>query len=149
MDAPAAGAATVGPPPGITAETEPFWAAAERGVLVVERCVRCGAHRHPPCGVCAECGSRDVEFEAVAGTGVVHGFTVNHHPWWPGLEVPYVLVLVEFPVYGVRVLGRMRGAGEGVHIGMAATIGFEPGPGGCTIPSFVPVTDDGGDAEPV
>jgi uncharacterized OB-fold protein len=44
--------------------------------------------------VCRKCLSENVAPEAVAGTGVVDTFTVNHQAWYPGLEVPYVIARV-------------------------------------------------------
>ena len=61
--------------------------------------------------------------------------------WLPDLEVPYAVVLVEFADHpGVRIAGRVRGcAPEDVAIGMAVDVGFESGPGGVAVPSFVAV----------
>jgi uncharacterized OB-fold protein len=77
--------------------------------------------------------------------GRVYSFTVNYQRWLPGLEVPYAMVLVEFDEHpGVRVFGRLRRCTpEEATIGMAVDVGFEPGPGGFAIPSFVAV--DGAD----
>jgi uncharacterized OB-fold protein len=74
----------------------------------------------------------------VTGRGVVYSYTVNHQRWLPGLEVPYAVVLVEFPAHpGVRVAGRLRGCPpDDVAIGTEVEVGFEPGPGGFAIPSF-------------
>jgi uncharacterized OB-fold protein len=82
-----------------------------------------------------------VGFAEVGGLGVVYRFTVNYQRWLPGLEVPYAVVLVEFPGRpGVRVAGRLRGCPpEQAFIGLAVEVGFEPGPGGFAIPSFVAV----------
>ena len=135
--------ATVGVPPGITHDTRPFWDGAALGRLVVERCCMCGLHVHPPRGVCRRCRRRDLEWVDVRDRGVVATFTVNHHPWWPGLEVPYVLALVEFPDRpGLEVLGRVRGLpADAVRVGMIVEVGFEPGPSGTPIPSFVAVPE--------
>ena len=75
----------------------------------------------------------------ITGNGRVYSFTVNYQRWLPDLEVPYTIVLVEFPDHpGVRVVGRLRGcAPEDAAIGMAVEVGFEPGPGGFAIPSFL------------
>lgn len=131
--------ATVGIPPAVTEETAAFWAAAAEGRLVVERCQACGAESFPPRGICRRCHSRSTEAATVSGPGRVYSFTVNYQRWLPDLEVPYTIVLVEFPDHpGVRVVGRLRGcAPEEAAIGMSVEVGFEPGPGGFAIPSFV------------
>jgi len=130
--------ATVGIPPAITEETAPFWTAAADGRLLVEHCDVCGADSFPPRGMCRSCRSRDVGWVEVTGPGTVYSFTVNHQRWLPDLEVPYAVVLVEFADHpGVRVAGRIRGcASADVRIGMTVAVGFEPGPGDVSIPSF-------------
>jgi uncharacterized OB-fold protein len=137
--------ATTGIPPAVTEETAPFWEAAQEGRLLVERCTGCGAESFPPRGLCRACRARSTAPVEVTGPGVVYSFTVNHQRWLPGLEVPYAVVLVEFPDHpGVRVVGRLRGcAPEDVAIGMAVAVGFEPGPGGFAIPSFVAAGEGG------
>ncbi|WP_106398777.1 Zn-ribbon domain-containing OB-fold protein [Actinocorallia populi] len=131
--------ATTGIPPAVTEETEPFWTAAREGRLLVEHCPACGAESFPPRGICRSCRSRDTGFREVTGRGEVYSLTVNHQRWLPGLEVPYAVVLVEFPGRpGVRVAGRLRGCPpEDAAVGMAVEIGFEPGPGGFAVPSFI------------
>ncbi|GAB2831744.1 OB-fold domain-containing protein [Actinocorallia aurea] len=130
--------ATVGIPPAVSEETEPFWAAAKEGRLLVEQCSACGAQSFPPRGICRSCHARPTGFAELTGHGVVYSLTVNHQRWLPDLEVPYAVVLVEFPGHpGVRVTGRLRGCPpEDAAIGMEVEIGFEPGPGGFAIPSF-------------
>lgn len=138
--------ATIGIPPAVNEETEPFWTAARQGRLVVESCTACGAEAFPPRGICRSCRSRETAPAEIADRGMVYSLTVNHQRWLPDLEVPYAMVLVEFPGHpGVRVAGRLRGCDpEEASIGMAVEVGFEPGPGGCAIPSFVAVPAGGG-----
>lgn len=128
-----------GIPPAVTEETAPFWQAAAEGRLVVEHCPACGADSFPPRGICRRCRSRDLGLAEITGPGVVYSFTVNHQRWLPDLEVPFAVVLVEFPDHpGVRVVGRLRGcAPEEVAIDMVVDVGFEPGPGGFSVPSFI------------
>jgi uncharacterized OB-fold protein len=134
-------AATTGIPPAVTEETEAFWAAAREGRLVIERCSRCGADSFPPRGICRSCRAREMVPAEITGPGHVYSFTVNYQRWLPDLEVPYAIVLVEFADHpGVRVAGRLRGCPpEQAEIGMAVEVGFEPGPGGFAIPSFLAV----------
>ncbi|HEX4089629.1 MAG TPA: OB-fold domain-containing protein [Trebonia sp.] len=133
--------ATVGIPPAVTEETAEFWAAAADGRLIAERCLSCGAESFPPRGICRSCRHRATESVTVGGPGSVYSYTVNYQRWLPELEVPYAIALVEFADHpGVRVAGRLRGcAVSEVAIGMAVDVGFEPGPGGFAIPSFVAV----------
>lgn len=133
--------ATVGIPPGLSEETEAFWEAAKDGRLLVERCSACGAESFPPRGICRTCRSRETAMVEVTGRGRVYSYTVNHQRWMPDLEVPYAIALVEFPNHpGVRVVGRLRGCPpEEAAIDMEVEVGFEPGPGGYAIPSFVAV----------
>ena len=133
--------ATTGIPPAVTEETAAFWEAARDGRLLVERCADCGADTFPPRGICRSCRGRSTAPVEVTGPGVVYSYTVNHQRWLPDLDVPYAVVLVDFPDHpGVRVAGRLRGCPpEAVAIGMEVEVGFEPGPGGFAIPSFVAV----------
>jgi uncharacterized OB-fold protein len=133
------GGATAGIPPEVTEETAPFWAAARDGRLLAERCADCGAESFPPRGVCRECRSRAAEPVEITGPGVVYSYTVNHQRWRADLEVPFAIVLVEFPDHpGVRVVGRLRGcAPDDAAVGLAVDVGFEPGPEGFAVPSFV------------
>jgi uncharacterized protein len=135
--------ATVGIPPAVTQETEAFWSAAKEGRLLVERCSACGAESFPPRGMCRSCRARVMVPVEITGRGRVYSLTVNHQRWLPGLEVPYAIVLVEFADHpGVRVAGRLRGCDpEAAAIGMEVAVGFEPGPGGFAIPSFVAVQE--------
>jgi hypothetical protein len=131
--------ATAGIPPAVTEETKAFWDAAAEGRLLAETCRACGAQAFPPRGACRACRGRDMAPSQITGTGVVYSFTVNHQRWLPELDVPFAIVLVEFPGHpGVRVAGRLRGcAPEAAFIGMNVEVGFEPGPGGFQIPSFM------------
>jgi uncharacterized OB-fold protein len=136
--------ATTGIPPAVTEETRPFWDAAAEGRLLVERCTACAAESFPPRGICRACRSRATELVEITGPGTVYTFTVNHQRWLPDLEVPYAMVWVEFADHpGVRVPGRLRGCDiADVAIDLAVEVGFEHGPGGFAIPSFVALGAD-------
>ncbi len=72
----------------------PFWTGGARGELRITCCGDCGTFIHPPQPVCRRCLSENVAPKAVAGTGVVDTFTVNHQVWAPGQDVPYVIARV-------------------------------------------------------
>jgi len=115
------------PLPALSPENEFFWTSGADGRLRFRRCQVCGAFQHPPGPVCRSCGSSDLEVTAVAGTGVVVGCTVNHHPWLPNLATPYVVAIVaidEDP--RVRLTTNIvDGDPEDVHVGQRVAVRFE------------------------
>jgi uncharacterized OB-fold protein len=129
----------------VTDETAGFWAAAAEGRLIIDRCDRCGAESFPPRGICRHCRARALSPVEVTSRGRIYSYTVNYQRWLPDLEVPYAIVLVEFPDHpGVRVVGRLRGCDpERVAIDDEVEVGFEPGPGGCAVLSFLAVPSAG------
>ena len=82
------------PEPLLNADNRAFWTGGAEGELRLTRCQDCGAFIHPPRPVCRKCLSDAVAPEAVAGTGVVDTYTVNHQAWYPGLEVPFLIARV-------------------------------------------------------
>jgi uncharacterized OB-fold protein len=71
-----------------------FWTGGAEGELRIMQCGDCAGFIHPPRPVCRHCLSENVAPKAVSGNGVVDTFTINHQPWMPGLEVPYVVARV-------------------------------------------------------
>lgn len=136
--------AVIGIPPAVTEETRAFWEAAREGRLLVQHCDACHGESFPPRSICRACRSRQTSLVEVVSTGHVYSFTINHQRWLPSMEVPFAIVLVEFAAHpGVRVAGRLRGcAPSAVTIGMSVRVGFEPGPEGFAVPSFIATAGD-------
>lgn len=82
------------PLPRLDADNRPFWTGGEVGELRIMRCQDCQTFIHPPRPVCRKCLSDNVAPHAVAGTGVVDTFTINHQKWHPAMEVPFVIARV-------------------------------------------------------
>ena len=72
------------PIPAITPEMRPFFEAAKRHELVVQRCTQCGTHRFPAREICSSCLSREVEWVPVSGAGEVFSYNVMHQVYHPG-----------------------------------------------------------------
>jgi len=83
-------------PDPANADDARFWDALRAGELRIQRCTACGAFRHPPRPVCAQCGRLASDWPVVAGTGEVWSFTIVHPPTLPAFadRVPYGAVVV-------------------------------------------------------
>jgi len=115
------------PRPKLDAENRAFWTGGAEGKLNIVQCGDCGKYTHPPRILCRHCQSENVAPQAVAGTGVIDTFTVNHQPWAPGLEVPYVIARVALDgVPGVYLTTNIVGSPvEDVHFGDPVRVTFE------------------------
>jgi uncharacterized OB-fold protein len=82
------------PLPRLDSVNRAFWTGGAEGELRICHCGDCGLWIHPPQPVCRRCLSENVAPEALPGTGVVDTYTVNHQPWAPGQEVPFVIARV-------------------------------------------------------
>jgi uncharacterized OB-fold protein len=102
--------------------TAPWWEAARRGVLLLQRCGSCGRHQHYPRPFCLGCGSDDVGWVEAGGGGTVYSLTTVRLAVLARLEPPYDVALVDLDE-GVRLLGRVVGARVG--IGDRVVVGWE------------------------
>lgn len=80
--------------PRLDATNRDFWTGGAVGELRIMQCRDCFGFVHPPRPVCRHCLSENVAPKAVGGTGVIDTFTINHQPWMPGMEVPFVIARV-------------------------------------------------------
>jgi hypothetical protein len=115
------------PLPELRFENIPFWTGGAKGELLIQRCRACSRWVHPPLPRCPSCLASDVPCEPVSGRGRVLTFTVNHHAWFPGQAVPYVLAIVELEeAADLRVATRLVNVEpKEVRIGLAVRVRFE------------------------
>ncbi|NML05805.1 OB-fold domain-containing protein [Sphingomonas sp. G-3-2-10] len=81
--------------PRLDRDNRAFWTGGEGGKLYIARCGDCETFIHPPREICRNCLSENVAPHAVAGTGVVDTYTVNHQPWARDMDVPFVIARVK------------------------------------------------------
>jgi uncharacterized OB-fold protein len=100
---------------------------ASSATLHIQRCRRCGLHRHPPRWYCASCHSSEHEFAPVSGSGVIYSLLVNHFTVDPGWidDVPYVTAVVELRE-GPRVIASVDQDLADLHIGQDVHVEVEP-----------------------
>lgn len=104
-----------------------FWTSGADGLLRFLRCSACGYRVHPPGPLCPRCLTKTLAPEPVSGLGTVASFTVNHQPWIPTFDPPYVVALVEIDEQpDVRLMTNIVGCGaDDVFIGMRVRVRFE------------------------
>jgi uncharacterized OB-fold protein len=132
--------------PELTDRNRHFWQGGARNELVFLRCQGCGYYLHPPIPVCPVDQSKDVRPEAVSGRATLASYTVNHHPWMPGFETPYIVAIVEIVEQeGLRLTTNLINCTpEEIQTGMAVRVVFrhlEDPNGDVWLPLFEP---DGG-----
>lgn len=128
------------PLPEVTPEMAPFWEAARRHHLVMQRCRGCGTLRFPARDICSRCLSRDADWAQVSGRGTIFSFAVMHQVYHPGFaaEVPYAVVVVELEEGG-RMLSNVVGCPVGeIAVGMPVEVVFEDVTPDVTLPKFRP-----------
>ena len=109
------------------AEEEFFWTSGADGILRFLGCAVCGRLHHPPLPRCPYCQSTELEPTAVSGHGTIVTYTINHQPFLPGFDPPYVIAIVEIdedPT--IRLTTNLVDiANDDVHIGMRVYVCFE------------------------
>jgi uncharacterized OB-fold protein len=99
--------------------TVPFWEAAARHELVIQRCRACGTHQFYPRPFCVSCGDIGVEWLAVKGSGTIYSLTTVRMQVVPELTPPYIVAIVELDE-GPRLLTNL--VGDGGRIGDRVTL---------------------------
>ena len=127
-------------------DAKPYWDAARRHELVIQRCGDCRNWIWYPQTVCHACGSWNLGFEPVNGKGTVYSFVVLRHglhPWF-GDRLPVISALVDLDdAPGVRVTAEIRECEpERVMVGMNVEVVFEDVDDRVTLPQFRPTTTD-------
>ena len=87
------------PVPAASPDTLPWWQAAAEHRLVVQVCEGCDRPRHPPSPVCPHCHSWDSRLVEHPPTANIYTFTVVHQAFVPGMDMPYVIAVVELAGY--------------------------------------------------
>ena len=103
------------PGPTVTALTEPFWAAARVGKLLIQRCRDCNRAVFYPRGLCPHCWAGTLDWEEASGAGRLKSFSLVRKPGHPGWTraAPYMVGLVE--LRHILTDGRGVAVGDSLH----------------------------------
>ena len=97
----------------------PFWQAARRHELSVQRCAKCGHHQFYPRPFCLACDADAPEWVVCSGEATVYSVTTVHLPLIPDVKPPYQVALVslrEGPRLLTGIVGRPCRIGEAVTL---------------------------------
>ena len=107
----------------------PYWDAARRGELRIQRCNRCRTWQWGPEWMCHKCLSFDMGWQTVGRWGRIYSWERAWHPVHPALRdhPPYIVALVELPhADNVRMVGNLLGdPHQEVRIGADVEAVFE------------------------
>ncbi len=129
------------PLPNPTEDSAPYWAAAHRGELRMQRCEGCGHIRFPPSLLCPRCLSSGAEWVRLGGRGRVYSWIVVHQSQHPAFnaDVPYNVAIVELdegPRLHTNILDCPN---DQICIGMPVEVVFDKVSDDTTLPKFRPL----------
>jgi len=120
--------------------TKPFWDAAKRGVVELQRCRSCGHFQHPPYATCTQCVGTDLCFEPVRGIGTIYAYTIMYHTGDKRFApaVPYASIIVELDdAPGALMAGNLLDAEyTEAKVGRRVKVFFEKLDDEITLPQF-------------
>ena len=128
------------PLPNASEDSLPFWAAATKHQLTLQKCGTCGAFRFPPAPLCPECSALGGEWTPLKGEGRIFSFVVYHRAYHKGFEndLPYAVALVELSE-GPRLITNIVGiAPDQLRCDMKVQVVFEDLTKDCSLPKFKP-----------
>jgi hypothetical protein len=128
------------PLPRPSEDSAPYWEAANKGELRMQKCGECGHVRFPPSLLCARCLSDKARWVKLSGRGKVYSWIVIHQSQHPAFnaDTPYNVAIIELEE-GPRLHSNIVGcANEDIHIGMPVEVVFERVSDDTAMPKFRP-----------
>lgn len=116
--------------------TEPFWAAAADGRLVLQRCSDCGAAILYPRALCPHCWRDRLSWQDASGAATLKSFSVVHKPAHPGwlAAAPYIVGLARL-AEGPTMLSLILPHSAEPQVGASLTLA-PTNVGGRVLPAF-------------
>jgi uncharacterized OB-fold protein len=127
--------------PLVDTESQPFWAAAREGRLMIMHCRACDRPYFYPRRYCPRCWSDDTEWRQATGRGKVHTYSVVHQNPAPPFSgwCPYAVLLVDLDE-GVRMMANWDRSTDlaQLAVGLPVEVTFEAITGTISLPRFRP-----------
>jgi hypothetical protein len=128
------------PLPTVSDFNRPFWQAAHKGELRLQRCDECNFLWAPNGPVCPNCLSEKFQWEKLSGRGKIASWVVFHRLYIPAFadELPYNVAFVELDE-GPRLIANIVSVDNAdLKIGMPVEVVFEKVTDEISIPKFKP-----------
>lgn len=129
------------PLPSINPLSRPYWDAARRHELVLQRCVACGRHRFPPSERCPACLDPGTEWVRASGRGRVWSWIRMWQRYFPSFDadIPYVVAYVELDE-GPRMMTALVDCDPAaICCDLPVEVVFDDVTGAVTLPKFRPL----------
>jgi uncharacterized OB-fold protein len=128
----------VKPLPQPSKTSRPFWEAAKRHELMLQRCEACHQFIYYPRARCPHCFSDRLVWRRCSGKGKLYSFTVVHRPSTRLFaDAPYVLAIVELEE-GPRMTTNIVAPPQSLKVDMPVTVFFDDVTPECTLVKFKP-----------
>ena len=130
------------PVPIVNPWAKPFWEAARKEKLIIQKCQDCNNHIFYPRIACPHCFSDKVEWVEASGKGTVYSYTVvtNNAPSAFIADMPFVIAIVKLEE-GVQMLSNIIKCNpDDVVCDMPVEVTFEKLDEEFTLPKFRPAT---------
>lgn len=105
-------------------DNNPYWDAADRHELSLQKCDECKTYAMVPGPSCAKCGSADTRWVNLGSdiTAKIYSYVISYRPFMPGFqdELPYIIAQAELDgVEDVRIMCNVLACKpEDIKIGM-------------------------------
>ena len=115
------------PLPVLNDVTRPFFEAAKRHELVVQRCKTCNHRFMYPREICPSCMSFDLEWMKASGKGRLYSFGVTRQPAHPAFSdvVPFIFALVQLEEGPRMISNLVECAIEDAYVDMPVEVTFD------------------------
>ncbi|MHB8383107.1 MAG: Zn-ribbon domain-containing OB-fold protein [Candidatus Binataceae bacterium] len=125
------------PLPKPSPTSRPFWVAARRHELKLQRCAACGKFIYYPRPRCPYCFGDNLEWRQVSGRGKVYSFTIVRRASHRAFTDPYVLAIVELEE-GPRMTANIDAPPESVRVDQKVVVHFDDVTPANTLVNFRP-----------
>jgi len=126
--------------PSVTSVEFPFWDAAKKGKLVIQKCMDCNKFVFYPRIYCPHCHSAALVWEEASGKGKIYTYTVVHSNCHSSFleDLPFIIAIIKLDE-GVQMLSNIIGCRpEDLTCDMPVEVTFEKLNDEFTLPMFMP-----------